>query len=353
MSRIKICYHTPSFSSFARKDIEILESKFRVSSFLFNPSKKWMTPFWFIAQAAFILRNLNCKVHVCQFGGYHSFLPSILSKFFQKKCVIVVGGTDCVSFPEIGYGNFHKPILGTLTCLSYRFASAIVAVDESLIESENTYSNEHSKFQGIKNHCKNLKTEFKVIYNGYSGEFWKKTANTALQGDIISVSAGINEKRRFVLKGIDLLVELAKRNPALKISLVGGTALPRDVEVPSNITLIGACNAEQLRDLFSNHTYYAQLSISEGFPNAICEAMLCGCIPLGSYVAAIPKIIGSEGYILENRSIEDLENLLNKIIPMNKKELNPRQQIINHFTFEKRQMEFLSFIDKLSSNTSI
>jgi glycosyltransferase involved in cell wall biosynthesis len=298
-------------------------------------------------QLIFILININASIHICQFAGYHSFLPALFSRILKKKSVIVAGGTDCVSFPEIGYGNFHKKILGRFTCLSYRLSDAILPVDESLIESENVYSENHSKKQGIKNHCKNLKTNFSVIYNGYSGDFWKNSGKSEFIGDIISVSAGMNEKRRYILKGIDLLVELAKNNGHLTITLVGGLNLPEGVFLPENVKLIGACNAEQLKELYSSHKYYAQLSISEGFPNAICEAMLCGCIPIGSNVAASPKIIGKEGFILNQRSAEELEKLLSHISSSDCSGLKPRERIINHFSFEKRKQEFLSFLKSL------
>jgi glycosyltransferase involved in cell wall biosynthesis len=94
------------------------------------------------------------------------------------------------------------------------------------------------------------------------------------------------------------------------------------------------------------------LSISEGFPNAICEAMLCGCIPLGSNVAAIPKIIGNEGYILKKRSVEDLEKLIQQAESFQSGEFKPREQIITHFPIEKRQKEFLSFVGKIAGNTT-
>ena len=36
------------------------------------------------------------------------FLPILFSKIFFKKSIVVAGGTDCVSFPSIGYGNFSN-----------------------------------------------------------------------------------------------------------------------------------------------------------------------------------------------------------------------------------------------------
>ncbi len=312
-----------------------------------------MTPFYFLLQVVFILKNSNSSIHVCQFAGYHSVLPALLSRFMNQKCVIVAGGTDCVSFPEIGYGNFHKKLLGKMTCLSYRFSDSIAAVDESLIESENNYSEAHSRKQGIKNHCKNFNTDYTIIFNGYSDDFWRKEEHVEIQGDIISVAAGINENRRYVLKGIDLLVELAVRNPKLRMTLVGGNSLPHGVDLPANVRLIGACDAETLRKLYSSHTYYAQLSISEGFPNAICEAMLCGCIPIGSQVAAMPKIIGEEGFILKKRSVVLLEQLLQSISTADHSSLKPRERIITHFSFEKRKQEFLSFLKSFMVDRAI
>jgi glycosyltransferase involved in cell wall biosynthesis len=49
---------------------------------------------------------------------------------------------------------------------------------------------------------------------------------------------------------------------------------------------------------------YAQFSITEGLPNVVCEAMLAGCIPVGSNVGGIPELIETTGILINERSPE-------------------------------------------------
>ena len=340
-----ICYHTPSLSSFVKKDIAILEKHFTVKVFIFKASPKWKIFLELVKQKLFILRNLfNCQYHVVQFGGYHSFLPALLGKIFNQKCIIVAGGTDCVGFPEIGYGNFHKPLLGQATCLSYRLATLILPVDESLENTENTYSEEHSKYQGIKHFCKNLKTPIQTIYNGYNEGEWQSNSNKTANS-FISVAAGLEEKRRYILKGFDLIIELAHKLPECQFTFVGTSKLPDGVIIPKNVMLIDFASKDELVDLFSKHKYYLQLSISEGFPNAICEAMLCGCIPIGSNVAALPKIIGNSGYVLKKRNLDILLEMVNQALHEKEEKEDPRSRIIENFPLAARERKLIEALE--------
>ena len=79
------------------------------------------------------------------------------------------------------------------------------------------------------------------------------------------------------------------------------------------------------------------MSISEGFPNAVCEAMLCNCIPIGSNVAALPIIIGDAGYILMKRDKLFLMRLLEDILGDDKSELQSgRDRILSNFNIQRR-----------------
>ena len=55
------------------------------------------------------------------------------------------------------------------------------------------------------------------------------------------------------------------------------------------------------------HRYYLQLSVMEGFPNALGEAMACGCVPIGSNVSGIPELIGDTGIVITKKNVVYLE----------------------------------------------
>ena len=65
--------------------------------------------------------------------------------------------------------------------------------------------------------------------------------------------------------------------------------------------LIPKITQRELINYFSMSRFYLQLSFSEGFGNALCEAMLCECVPIGSNVGAIPFIINDTGFILKKK----------------------------------------------------
>ncbi|MCC6768583.1 MAG: glycosyltransferase family 4 protein, partial [Bacteroidia bacterium] len=304
-------YSTPSLSTFVKKDIDILKSKYNVRVFVFNPQRKILTPFFFLKQIWALLINFSAFTYVTQFGGYHSLLPGVFALITGRKSFIVTGGTDCVSFPKMNYGNFAKFVLGKFTCISYHLASRILPVHESLVSTLNDYDPEQSGAQGMLAHCKNLNTPYTVIHNGSDVDDWERKSGK-VPGTFITVAAGAADSKRFKLKGLDLICDIAPKFPQCTFTIVGCTQFNFKIELPENVHLIGFADQTNLIKLFSSHAYYMQLSISEGFPKAICEAMLCECIPIGSNVGALPDIIGEAGLILNERKLNRLQEIVEK-----------------------------------------
>src|SRR5581483_2498792 len=57
---------------------------------------------------------------------------------------------------------------------------------------------------------------------------------------------------------------------------------------------------------------YINSSSSESFPNALLEAMACGCFPIGSRVGGIPELIThrENGLLFDTTSEEELTDML-------------------------------------------
>ena len=303
MDKKKVLYIHSLNTSFVRKDIALLEANFIIKKSFFNPNKKVLVPFQFIKQFFFLLFNIwGANIVIVQFAGYQSFLPAFFSKIFRKPCLIVLGGTDCVSFPSINYGNFNRPVLKTFTAWSLRLSTHFAPVHKSLVKSKYTYTDDDYPEQGYMVFCPKVKGGYTELFYGYDAAQFRND-EAKIPNSFITV--GFLNNPNYFRKGIDLIVEMAKSYPNNKFTIVGGTIddIPV-INVPSNVKLVDAVSYDELKALYAEHEFYLQLSICEGFPSAICEAMLCGCIPIGSDVAAIPEIIDDCGFVLKHKNVD-------------------------------------------------
>lgn len=331
----KVFFSYPVYASFVKNDEKMLRSKYDVYSHHFVQTKA-MLLFSFVKQFfILIIRSFQTDIYVSFFAGYSSFLPGLFAFVTGKKHLIILGGTDCCSFPSINYGNFRKPILGWFTRSSIKMASHLVPVDQSLIKSKNSFYDVDFQEQGYEVFCHGINKPCTVINIGYDPKvFYKK--GVKVKNSFITL-AQMNPANYF-RKGIDLIFEMAIKFPDCKFSVVGNTKEMKYSFVPSNVVLIPFVKYEEIINLYSEHEFYFQLSIMEGFPSAPCEAMLCECIPIVSNVAALPHIVGDTGFILQKRDSVELELLIKQALLSNKKIIseNSRERIIKLFPPDTR-----------------
>ena len=311
-----LIYIFPSKASFVQKDLDFLNKKHKVLSPEYDWTTKWKLPFLLINQFLFLLFNIKkSKVIIVMFGGYWSVLPTIFGKLFKTKTFIILGGTDCVSFPKLNYGSLRKVLLKKAIRVSYKNAFKLLPVDESLVENNYSYWEESTyKKQGYKAFFKDIETPYKVIPNGFDIKQFSKSSLKKKPNSFITV-AKIDSNRTFQLKGIDKLIYLAENFSDCSFTVIGVDENKIDkVELPNNIELLPFMKANEFINYLQSHQFVIQLSISEGFPNALCEAMLCNCIPIISNIGAMPRIIKESGFTMNSSNNEYLKREFETIL---------------------------------------
>ncbi|MCR9015634.1 glycosyltransferase family 4 protein [Aquiflexum gelatinilyticum] len=339
-----IIYTYPVRTAFTDRDVEMIQTKFSIKTLEFTQNPVAL-PFFFILQFFQLVIFLpKTKYYLCFFGGYHSVLPTFLGKIFKRKVFIQCGGTDAVNMPEINYGNFRKKWLRLATVYSFKNCTKILPVADSLVRSEYHYDPLISSKQGLKNLIPDLKTPIQTIYNGFDTDFWIDFGKERKPMTFITVAKGISNPVRGRIKGIDLIELIALRFPQAEFTLVG------DVDykpTAKNISVTGPMDKDRLRELYNIHRYYLQLSTSEGFPNALAEAMLCGCVPIGSAVGDIPLIIDDSGFILDQKNPDRLTKIIQEVLNMDfeKKRSKSRNKILKDYPYSKRKKELLGLFN--------
>ena len=341
MKKERIIFIYPSLYTFIHTEIKLLSDEFDLISINQNWERKILLPFNLIRQVVFLVINIR-KVDTIlfSFGGYWSFFPSLFGNLLGKKVAIVVHGTDCVSFPEINYGNLRSSLMSYCIKKSYQLASIILPVSESLVYTENYYYSDKVLKFGYTHHFNNINTPYKVIPNGLILSDWEIPYVEKEKNTFVTVMTYDQAER----KGADLIIDTAKSLTNCTFYIAGTISIQGVEELPKNVKCLGRLTPFELRDLYNKTQFYLQLSNFEGFGVAICEAMLCHCVPIVSKVNYLPTIVSETGFVLKERSVNLLEILINKALTSDLEQLGEkaRIQIIENFSVENRRTLLLN-----------
>lgn len=312
----KILYIYPKKATFINNDLDFLSKNYNLITQDLEWGNAKKLPFNLIRQFFFLVANCyKSKAIIINFGGYFSLLPTIFGKLFGIKSLLILNGTDCVSFPSYNYGSLRKQPLKYFIKKSLEFADTLLPVDDSLIQQVHTYDDSITqKNQGIKAFFPNIKTPIQVIPNGFDRAFWLSKKNRNRKG-FITVGF-VNSIKTFHLKGIDLILEVAKLFPEENFTIVGvSNEFKKSLqEIPKNVKTIPFLEKEALKTAYQKHTSYLQISINEGFGCALAEAMLSGCIPIISNVGALPNVTKNVGFIVDKKKINHLQKRIKEVL---------------------------------------
>jgi glycosyltransferase involved in cell wall biosynthesis len=345
----QVLYAYQKLNAITQRDIGLLEANYTVCHNAFVYKKKigvlkalWKD-FW---QALFAWKKSDFSLIVVRFAGYHGLIPLMFARWHKIPSVVIVGGTDAACLPGINYGNYRSQLLGLISNLNFRLSVNAVFVHESLIYQKYTYDTNEPHEQGVQAFYKGPLKPY-VVYNGYdSGVYKPYDGVERLPKSCITAAGNLSTDVMVRRKGVDIILKAARLCPDYAFTLVGSLSLPKHYyPLPENVVLVDFLERDELIKAFSSHQYYLQTSMFEGFPNALSEAMLCECIPIGSNVSGIPFIIDNTGFVIEERCEKALAEVLKSEAVKDGK--RARSRIKQSFTWEMRVNQFMKAIDSI------
>ena len=215
-------------------------------------------------------------------------------------------------------------------------ASEIWVVHKSLIKGCEKASSKFNVISGVENFIQNKPLKIKEINTGYDSRFWNYD-ETINKSGILTV-AFFSDKRVINIKGLSNFNKLASLLPNKEFLIVGesGINISDYINLEPNVKVIGVQNKFQIKSLYQKSKFYFQGSRLEGLPNSLCEAMLCGCVPIGSQVFGIPDAIGSTGILFDlETDLEQVADFINSNIGT-KEFKNARKRIKKKFNLASR-----------------
>lgn len=272
----RILFIYPFLSSYIEKDLNILKEEFEVIPFHYKGKKDLFR----------LLKNvLTTDFNVSWFILGHATSAVLFSKIFRKKSVIIAGGWDVVSMPEIGYGAMRSKKRIKRTQSALKRANKIIAVSEST---------KKWVLRWVE------RDDVITMYHGFDAE--KFTPKGKKENIVVTVGK-LKDEVAIRIKGLDTFVKAAKLLPDVKFVLIGdhdpNLAEKWRAKAPPNLEIMDFLPQDRLIEYYQKARVYAQLSYQESFGCALAEAMLCECVPVVTRKGAIPEVVGDVGFYVE------------------------------------------------------
>ena len=322
--RCNILFTATFHSSFIDQDIQILKKNFNVTPVI---AKGWVAPLLFAGHLA------SNDLTFSWFASVYSSVLVLFARFRGKKSMLVLGGVDVADEKELKYGIWNSWWKSKLVRYGITHASAILAVDDFL---------RREAIRLTKHDGRNIS----IVPTGYDAQYWVPSGN---KEEIVLTVASCPDMLRVKLKGIDVFISVARKLPDVRFRIIGIDArVASALAPPGNVECIPFSTPETLRVSYQRAKVYCQLSYREGLPNALCEAMLCECIPVGTIVGGIPTAIGDSGFLVEyldeEMTIRAIRKALTSPPGPGKK---ARERIASQFTIERRENALKRIIQEL------
>ncbi|MEM2891219.1 MAG: glycosyltransferase family 4 protein [Thermoplasmata archaeon] len=330
--KAKVLFVHPTMAPFIRADLELLAKHFELRVVDVGSVGRGALAS-LKAGLAIALGTLRCNLAFAWFAEKHAKWTVRLCKLFGRPSLVVVGGYEVARVPEIGYGSLLDPKKAATVRYVLENASLVLPVDGSLKEDA----------------MRNLGVEGRNIRPLHTGHDPKRFRPSGRKENEV-LTVGIVNRVTVRRKGLDVFVKAAALVPEARFVLVGGsddgTLDELKATAPPNVEFAGSVPYDKLVAYYQRAKVYCQLSLYEGLPNALCEAMLCECVPVGTTVPGIVSAIGDTGFIVPPNDPVAAADAIRKALASDKGPA-ARARIAAEFSAAKRESELVSAIQAL------
>jgi glycosyltransferase involved in cell wall biosynthesis len=327
LSRAKILVTSTFVTSFINEDLSILRKHYDLTHICASG----------LGALALIARSVrHSDLVLSWFASTYAAAAVASAGIFRKNAVIAVGGADVAGIDEIAYGIWTSPWRGRLVTYALRSADKVLVVDPFLREE----AMRRARYDGANIEC---------LPTGYDPLYWSPEGG---KEDFVLSVAACDTMARLQAKGVPLLLEAALSLPDVHFVLVGIHDRLMDavrVRAPGNVDVRSRMSREELRGLYRKARVYCQASRIEGLPNAVCEAMLCGCVPVATDVGGMRSAVDGAGLLVPYGDPVRLAGAIMKAMAMPEAAgTNARAYVEENFTLTRREQGLLRVIGDLT-----
>lgn len=277
----------------------------------------------------FVLKNIRAsKAVVCWFADYHSYFPALFAKWFNKPFYLIQGGYDTTYLPDLDYGVFSNNLRSYMVDYAYQHATLNLPVSQFLAkEIRERYNSE---------------IPIEVLPTGYSVD---NTNQWDKEKSVLTV-AGVDTQKRFLIKGIDRFVALAKEMPGIPFTIIGvEQSLLNSNNLPDNLIYRETLSKPEVDEYYKKAKVYCQFSIREGLPNAVFEAMSYECTVVGINHSGIAEAVGNAGFLLDEWSVASARQLVESALNDARKGVEGRVRVMEYFNEDLRRRRLQEIIN--------
>ena len=319
---MRVLFAYSNFARFVRIDRDILAGEYELEEYA--QPRPWPRP------VEIVRKVRRADVLVVWFASWHAWLPLLTARLLRRPSLLVVGGFDTASLPEIGYGYQQGGVRRVLARTCMRLATRLVT---------------HSQY------CREelLRTagfEATVLHLGVPDPF-----GSLPHGVRERLALTVSNVARLALerKGLRPFVDAAAHAPEIEFVLVGrwvdDAAEILRARAAANVRFTGRVTDEELDALYGRASVYVQASRHEGFGLSVAEAMLAGCIPVVTRAGSLPEVVGETGVFVDSTEPESIADGVRRAIDLgDAARAAGRARILGRFPLEARRQGLLEAV---------